>query len=102
MPRSDMAEPAVPSFVATCHKCDAEVWVSELTGRPLLDAGEQTICLPCFGKVDGPIHMEDAGQIAEYEAWVLQHEGPGAPRVPNDMELPEMFRDNGGLLRIAK
>ena len=91
-PTSEMAEPYVPSYIAACDTCGTKVWVTELTGRPLLESGERVICVPCFGKVEGPVRMEDAGQVAEAEAWVLEHEAPGAPPVPSPTEAAAIIR----------
>jgi hypothetical protein len=64
MPLSQLPEPYVRSFVATCHSCASEVWVSELNGRSLIVAGGRAICVPCYEKIVGPLLMEDAAPRA--------------------------------------
>jgi hypothetical protein len=75
MPLLQLAVPFVPSLMARCFRCRAEVWVCELAGRPLIDRGGMAICMPCLGQVNGPAKIEDDGQIAEAEAWV-RHDAP--------------------------
>ena len=68
MPVAELAVPHVPSYVHLCHGCGLEVWVSERTGRPIIDRGGLAICTLCFAQVEGPVEFQDEGQIAEADA----------------------------------
>ena len=96
---SELAAPHVPSFVAACFKCGAKVWVSELTGRPLIERGGLAICTPCFRRVEGPVEIQDDVQLAEAEAWKRERPmmdrrsaSPSLSHTPRDVDTGSSLR----------